>query len=530
MADSNQNSVGKWVTRIGLLLAVAAIGLTIRAIPIDTALEALKQWIAGLGPWGPAIFALIYALWAVAFLPGSALTLAGGAIFGIAWGFVAVICGATLGAALSFLIARHLAREKVSRMARRNPKFGAMDRAIEEGGWKIVAILRLSPAIPFNLQNYLYGLTPIRFWPCILTSAVFMMPGTLLYVYLGYVGGQGLAAASGGGAASAQRWTLIVVGLLATAGVTIYVTKLAQKALAKQPSLAEPSSSEDRTDSDAATTTKRPPWLMAAVAALFFSVALYANLAPGMLNNLFGPPKAELAEAYEEISGGPIFDHTALDGVLKSFVDAEGLVDYRGLKQEPAALNAYIAAIREAPFSDLGRNEKLALLINAYNAFTLQLILENYPLGSIQDIPNKKRWDDSRWVIGGQTYSLNQIEHEQIRPKFIEPRIHFALVCAAVGCPKLRQEAYSGSRINEQLDDQMRTIHANERWFRYKAGDSSVHLTQLYNWYAGDFAQTAGSPLEFAASYSTALKQALVSGNKPKIEWLDYDWSLNEQK
>ena len=525
MQSPPNRQISTWVTRASLLLALGGVALVIRAAPVDLLLQALKSWVAGLGPWGPVAFALIYAAWAVAFLPGSALTLAGGAIFGLGWGFVAVICGATVGAALSFLIARYVAREKVSGMARRNPKFGAIDRAIGEGGWKIVALLRLSPAIPFNLQNYLYGLTPIRFWPCVLTSAIFMMPGTLLYVYLGYVGGQGLAAASGGGA-STERWALIGVGLAATVGVTVYVTKLAQKALAKQTDLAQPLPDS----APAEPTRRRPPWLMAALAALFFSAALYANLAPGVLANLFGPPKAQLAEAYEAKPGGPSFDHSAFDSLLQRFVDADGLVDYKGLGQEVETLDGYIAGIASAPFAELGRDEKLAMLINAYNAFTLRLILDHYPVASIRDIPSKKQWDDQRWVIAGQTYSLNQIEHEQIRPKFIEPRIHFALVCAAVGCPELRREAYVGSRINEQLEEQTKAIHGSRRWFSFEPEAAVVHLTQLYNWYGGDFAQVAGSPLEFAARYSPALKQALSSGKEPTINWIDYDWALNEQQ
>ncbi|MDA1234360.1 MAG: DUF547 domain-containing protein [Acidobacteria bacterium] len=527
MKSPQNRRISVWVKRVSLFLVVAAIVLVIRAAPIDLLLGALKSWIAGLGPWGPVIFALIYAVWAVAFLPGAALTLAGGAIFGLGWGFAAVICGATLGAALSFLIARYVAREKVSKMAHSNPKFGAIDRAIGEGGWKIVAMLRLSPAIPFNLQNYLYGLTPIRFWPCVLTSAVFMMPGTLLYVYLGYVGGQGLAAASGGGV-STQRWALIGIGLAATVGVTVYVTKLAQKALAKQTALSEPPPDAKPVD-PAPGAARRPPWLMATLAALFFSAALYANLVPGMLAQLFGPPKTQLSEVYEAKPDGPSFDHSSFDALLPRFVDGEGLVDYKGLSQEETSLDDYIASITTAPFPDLGRDEKLALLINAYNAFTLKLILDNYPVDSIQDIPSKQRWDAKRWIIGGQTYSLSQIEHEQIRPKFIEPRIHFALVCAAVGCPKLRQEAYVGSRINEQLEEQAKLLHGSQRWFRFEPGDSRVRLTQLYNWYGGDFAQVAGSPLENAARYSPALQQTLSTGKKPRIDWIDYDWALNQQ-
>ena len=249
-----------------------------------------------------------------------------------------------------------------------------------------------------------------------------------------------------------------------------------------------------------------------------------------MLAQLFGPPKTQLSEAYEAKPDGPSFDHSNFDALLRRFVDVEGLVDYRGLGQEEPSLDDYIASIAEAPFPDLGRDEKLALLINAYNAFTLKLILDNYPVDSIQDIPSKQRWDAKRWVIGGQTYSLSQIEHEQIRPKFIEPRIHFALVCAAVGCPKLRQEAYVGSRISEQLEEQAKLLHSSQRWFSFEPGDSRARLTQLYNWYGGDFTQVSGSPLENAARYSPGLQQALNTGKKPKIDWIDYDWTLNQQQ
>ena len=123
-----------------------------------------------------------------------------------------------------------------------------------------------------------------------------------------------------------------------------------------------------------------------------------------------------------------------------------------------------------APIDELGRDERLALLINAYNAFTLRLILDHYPVASITDIPADQRWDAVRWRLAGETYSLNQIEHELVRPNFREPRIHFALVCAAVGCPPLRTEAYTGELLEEQLEGQTRYSHAHDRWLRYRTG------------------------------------------------------------
>jgi len=134
---------------------------------------------------------------------------------------------------------------------------------------------------------------------------------------------------------------------------------------------------------------------------------------------------------------------------------------------------------------------------------------------------------DRRWQIGPYTWSLNDIEHETIRPNFVEPRIHFALVCAAVGCPPLRNEAYVPNRLEEQLEDQARYVHEHDRWFRYTAGAEQVFLTRLYDWYGGDFEQAAEGVLEYAANYAPALKTDLTSGHRPSIEWLEYDWSLN---
>jgi len=172
----------------------------------------------------------------------------------------------------------------------------------------------------------------------------------------------------------------------------------------------------------------------------------------------------------------------------------------------------------------------LALLINAYNAFTLKLILEHQPIESIMDIPDAERWDAVRWKVDGHVWSLNQIEHEQIRPKFVEPRVHFALVCAAVGCPPLRNEAYDADRIDQQLEDQTEYVHHHRTWLQFDARRNVAHLTKLYNWYGSDFEQNDGSVLQFAARYSPELKQALANGSSPRIEWLPYDWKLNSEK
>ncbi len=243
---------------------------------------------------------------------------------------------------------------------------------------------------------------------------------------------------------------------------------------------------------------------------------------------LFGPPKAQSNETYATQPDGPGFDHSPLDRLLKQHVAPGGWVDYDALATDPHDLDRYIEALSQTPFDDLGRNQKLALLINAYNAFTLRLILDHYPVDSIKDIPAGQRWDAKRWRIGRYTWSLNQIEHEQVRPHFREPRIHFALVCAAVGCPPLRSEAYTPSRLDQQLEDQTQYIHTHNRWYRFDPQSHSLALTSLYNWYGGDFEQDAGSVIDFVTRYAPALRQAINTHRRPpKPSWLPYDWSLN---
>ena len=205
--------------------------LSLRRLPVGPIVEALERWIAGLGVWGPVVFGLVYVAAVLLLIPGSVLTLAAGALFGLAGGTIVTSLSSTTAAALAFLIARYLARDWVVRKARMYPRFGAIDRAVREGGWKIVALLRLSPAVPFTLQNYFYGLTGIRFWPYLLTSWLTMLPGTFLYVYLGHVGRVGAEAAGGAHTRTPAEWAMLIVGLLATVAVTVYVTRLARKAL-----------------------------------------------------------------------------------------------------------------------------------------------------------------------------------------------------------------------------------------------------------------------------------------------------------
>jgi uncharacterized membrane protein YdjX (TVP38/TMEM64 family) len=218
----------KW---IALGLGLILLSLTVSFLPVGHWVKALTDWLRHLGLAGAFIFIGVYALAAVLFLPGAIFTIAAGLVYGIVGGTAVALVGATSGASLAFLIARYLARARIEKLAKKNRKFAAIDDAIGHDGWKIVGLLRLSPLIPFNLSNYFYGVTSIGFWSYLLASSIGMLPGTLLYAYLGAIGQAGLE--SGHKGYSPLQWKFLGLGLLATIAVTVFVSRVARKALPK---------------------------------------------------------------------------------------------------------------------------------------------------------------------------------------------------------------------------------------------------------------------------------------------------------
>jgi uncharacterized membrane protein YdjX (TVP38/TMEM64 family) len=211
------------------VVAVVAIALLARAA--GGYLPAFAAWVNDLGVWGPLVFIVGYALAVVAFAPGSLLTLAAGAIFGLGRGVAIVFVAAVLGSSLAFLVARHLARDAVERRLAENPRFAAIDRAVAAEGRKVVLLLRLSPAFPFNLLNYALGLTRVRFADY-LVGSIGMLPGTVLFVYYGKVAGD-VAAIAGGAAIEKGTgyYVVMALGLAATVLVTLVITRTARRAL-----------------------------------------------------------------------------------------------------------------------------------------------------------------------------------------------------------------------------------------------------------------------------------------------------------
>ena len=236
MSNENKRST-KSATEKLVALAAIVIGLflAMKFLPVQQWLRSFNDWVGQMGAVGIFIFIAVYAVATVLLAPGAILTIGAGFAFGLWKGFLAVSAGATLGASLAFLVARFIARDKIKAMAKGNDKFRKIDSAIGEQGAKLIFLLRLSPVIPFNLSNYFYGLTGVKFWPYVLASWIGMMPGTFLYVYIGTAGKAAVAAAAGGEAVKHgwQYWTFISVGLVATIVVTIWVTKIARDALGK---------------------------------------------------------------------------------------------------------------------------------------------------------------------------------------------------------------------------------------------------------------------------------------------------------
>lgn len=219
-----------WIILIAAMIAVA------KYFNVQGLLKSTLNWIAGLGPWGPVTFIIIYILATILFIPGSLLTLGSGVIFGVLWGSIYVSIGATIGAGGAFLVGRYLARGWVEKRIEGNNKFKAINDAVAREGWKIVGLARLSPVFPFNLLNYAFGVTQVSFKDYFFLTWIGITPGTVLYVYIGSLASSLTSLGTEGRARTPADWTFYAVGLVATVIVTLYVTRIARKALEKRVS------------------------------------------------------------------------------------------------------------------------------------------------------------------------------------------------------------------------------------------------------------------------------------------------------
>jgi len=210
-------------------------------------------------------------------------------------------------------------------------------------------------------------------------------------------------------------------------------------------------------------------------------------------------------------------DHSIFDELLKNNVSEEGKVNYKNLKSSIGKLNSYLEQLEQIKASDLTNLRKLAFWINAYNAYTLKLILDNYPVKQITDLHGGKPWD-RKWIkLDGRTLSLNNIENDIIRPKFKDARIHFAVNCAAKSCPPLLNRAYTGNNIESFLEKQTRKFINNRKFNQFSP--KAIKISKIFEWYSSDF----GDLRAFLSRYS----ESAISDDA-KISYSAYDWALNE--
>ena len=243
------------------------------------------------------------------------------------------------------------------------------------------------------------------------------------------------------------------------------------------------------------------------------------------------------------IASAKPFNYDDYAAVLKTYVSDRGLVDYKGLqanRQQLDAFNTAFAAVAPSTYSSWSEKEQIAFWINAYNAFTLQSIVDQNPLKkSIRDIPGVWKW--RKFKIAGQSKTLDNIEHNTLRVDFNEPRIHVALVCAAISCPPLRNEPYRAEKLDAQLDDQVRKFLNSPHGLRIDQKEGRVYLSSIFKWFGKDWKQSYSAEdkftgntseravLNFVSNYLSPQDREYLERGDYKISYLDYDWSLNQQ-
>lgn len=229
-------------------------------------------------------------------------------------------------------------------------------------------------------------------------------------------------------------------------------------------------------------------------------------------------PSVPIPPEKDSIQTNRIVDlHEKWDSLLQKHVKPNGFVSYEGFKKDRKKLEEYLSGLsHNVPDTSATKNEKLAYWINVYNAFTIELILDHYPVASIKDIKNP--WDEEFFKLGGTAYSLNDVEHKILRT-MKEPRIHFAIVCASVSCPKLLNEAFRPEQLETQLE--MATKHFLNNPEKNKIAENNLELSLIFRWFSKDF-KSFGAIESFIQPYVDVTITA-----RPKISYLKYDWGLN---
>jgi tetratricopeptide (TPR) repeat protein len=256
-----------------------------------------------------------------------------------------------------------------------------------------------------------------------------------------------------------------------------------------------------------------------------YNIALRINPAHSYTLNNLRLIFDKIGDSYAFADEAGYFDHHLYAEVLKACLK-DGNVDYRELKKNSSGLTAYLkkaAELNAQPFISMSEEERMAFYLNIYNAITLKMIIENYPVKSIKDIPGV--WDKIKFNAAGRNLTLNQIEHQILRKEFKEPRIHFVLVCASKGCPELASEPFSGKVLDEQLDREARKFVNDKTKVRLDRDNKTLYISLIFKWFNEDF----GDSIKFISKYLSEDDAEFIKKAKPKIKYLNYDWSLNEK-
>ena len=238
-----------------------------------------------------------------------------------------------------------------------------------------------------------------------------------------------------------------------------------------------------------------------------------------------GGKKIQVTTADDELS------HELFDQVLQKYVDSQGRVNYAGLKNDLGTLESYLDLLAvNAPSDRATFQTGLAFWINAYNALTIKGVLDHYPTTSVRKIKLFGGFFSRiKFQVGGRSYALDNIEHDIIRSEFGDPRIHFALVCASLGCPILENRAFVPETLEERLDNATANFINNPEKVRLDRENGVLHLSQIFEWYAEDFEDTHDSVINFISEYLPEADTAFLARAEIQIQYLQYDWRLNAQ-
>ncbi|HEX7367287.1 MAG TPA: DUF547 domain-containing protein [Pelobium sp.] len=229
----------------------------------------------------------------------------------------------------------------------------------------------------------------------------------------------------------------------------------------------------------------------------------------------------ELTQTEQSVAESKV-NHSAYEKLLQAHVSDKGAVDYKGFAKDKVSLENYLKSLGLVDVAKLSKNEQTAFWINAYNALTIDLIVKNYPVKSIQDIASGKPWDQKlAYKLNGKSLTLNDIEKKiLLGSDLFDARIHFAVNCAAVSCPTLSNHAFTGDNVQKMLTENTKAALANPKFNKISA--DSAALSKLFDWYKADFVKAEGSVVNFINKYS-----ATKISDKTKITYIDYNWSLN---